>query len=182
MQLGQQPNDENTDAADAADAWGTGITGITVVPNTNYGDTWGTDSKPTAAGNEANGHSANNGWSGDGGWKGDKASNDDHGYVTGAFRRDWQPFESDGGRDGFRKVSRYVAHSFSFSVFITLIIPCGRRGNRYHCQDSSRGQNDNGRWETYTTGRRTTQPAWGGANYATMNSLMGRQPRCKIEK
>ena len=115
----------SNDNADAADAWGTVIT---PVPNANYSDTWGTDSKPTAAANEANGVDADNGWSGGGGWKSDKARNDDQGYVKGGFRRDrpfWQPPESDGGWDGFRKRTGYVAPSISF--FIKPIISIDSR-------------------------------------------------------
>lgn len=136
MRRGQLALSNNTThAADAAGEWDVGIA---AVPNTNDSDMWGTDSKPTAAGNEASGDNASNGWSGGGGWKSDEAKNDHQGYIKD-FRRDrpfWQLSEGDGGWDGFRKGSRCVAHSFS--VFIKLIIPPGLGGHSYHCQDSKR--------------------------------------------
>ena len=115
----------SNDSTNAADTWGVGIT---AVPDTNSGDAWGTDSKPTAVGNEAKGDNANNGWSGGEGWKTDKTRTDNQGYGRGGFRRDrpfWQPPESDSGWDGFRKRSGYVGgcglYTRSFPFFIKLI-------------------------------------------------------------
>ena len=159
----------SNDNADAADAWGTGITAI---PNTHYSDGWGADSKPTAAGNEANGDKADNNWSGGGGWKSDKAWNCDQGYVIGSFWRDrpfWQPPKSDSGCDGFRKRTGYVNWNIYF--FLKLIISPGLRYSfqGYGSQNDEQSSNNGKGYSTRTTVHNAADSAWRRAIYVTTN-------------
>lgn len=104
----------SNDNMNTEDAWGLGTI---ATPDTNRGDTWGSNNEAIAAdslGIEVKGDNANNDWRGGGGWKSDQGKNDDRGYGKGGPRRDrpfWQPPERDSGWEGFRKRGGYVGHS-----------------------------------------------------------------------
>jgi len=118
----------STDNTTVVDTWGVGISAAS---DTNYGDTCSADNKATVAdawGNEVKRDNAfNTGWSGGGGRKSDNGRSGDQGYGRGGFRRDrplWQPPESDGGWDGFRKCGGYVNDCHPYArIFSFFIVP-----------------------------------------------------------